>query len=195
MSLRSPRVWLAVLVAGVAGPFLAAAPAAAHVGHPVEGWVDGLLHPITGPDHLLAMLAVGVVAATMRRSIWLAPAAFLGGMVVGGVAGLIDVPFPGAEVLILGSVFLLGLSIAGALREEGAWAVAALLVAGAAHGHAHGAEAPEAANVAAYLGGFLFATASLHLTGMGLGTIVRDRRTARLSVGLATVTGGALLLA
>jgi urease accessory protein len=68
------------------------------------------------------------------------------------------------------------------------------MVAGAAHGHAHGAEAPHAANLVAYVGGFLAATVTLHLTGMGVGLAIRNRNAARLGVGLATIAGGMLLL-
>jgi urease accessory protein len=194
-SLRSLRSVPAVVLGGLAAVLLAATPAGAHTGHPVEGFADGVLHPITGPDHLLAMLAVGVVAATMRRSVWVAPAAFVGGMLAGGLAGMAGTSFPGAEVLILGSVLLLGLTIAGALQDSGRWVFVALAVAGAAHGHAHGAEAPEAANLASYLVGFLAATVALHLTGVGVGVAIRDRRTARLGFGLALVAGAALLAA
>ena len=67
-------------LAGAVGVLLAASPAGAHTGHPVSGAGDGFLHPLTGPDHLLAMVAVGIVAATMARgrSTWVVPAAFVG---------------------------------------------------------------------------------------------------------------------
>ena len=186
-----------VIVGGaVAGTLLAATPALAHVGHPVSGLRDGLLHPVTGPDHLLAMIAVGIVAATSanRREVWAAPAAFLGGMVLGGAAGIMGVPVPGAEALIIASVILLGLIIAGAIQGKGDLLLAALVVAGMAHGHAHGVEAPTSAHPLAYVAGFLMATASLHVAGVGLGTIIRDRRTIRLGIGIATITAGAMLL-
>jgi urease accessory protein len=171
-------------------------PAAAHTGHGT-GVVDGILHPLTGPDHLLAMLAVGVVAvlAAPRGRVWVAPAAFLGGMVVGGAAGIAGLPLPGAEPLIVVSVLLLGLAIAGAVQGAGDWLVAALVVAGLAHGHAHGAEAPTSVHPGAYVAGFLLVTASLHLVGVGIGTAVQHRRTVRVGIGAATVAAGALLLA
>lgn len=194
MTRRSIRTWLAVVLGGVAGAVLVAAPASGHIGHPLSGAGDGLWHPLTGPDHLLAMVAVGIVAATMHRRLWVAPATFVGGMLLGGVAGLASVPFPGAETLIVASVILLGLTIAGALQDRGPWVLAALAVAGAAHGHAHGAEAPEAANAAAYVGGFVLATVALHLTGVTVGMMVRRRHAVRLGLGLATMTAGGLLL-
>jgi urease accessory protein len=168
------------------------------VGHATNGFGTGFLHPLTGPDHLLAMVAVGVVAATWRtdRTLWLAPASFLLGMVAGGLGGIIGVPFPGAEVLIAASVLLLGVAIASALTDDegAAWVLPILAVAGLAHGYAHGAEAPSSAHPALYIGGFLLATGCIHVAGVGVGTVIRDRRLARVTIGAATATAGALLL-
>lgn len=194
---RLPRLFAAVAGA-LGGAVLVASPAAAHVGNSTNGLASGFLHPITGPDHLLAMIAVGVVAATWRsdRTLWLAPAAFLLGMVTGGLGGIIGVPFPGAELLIVASVILLGFAIAAAVTdgEGSAWVLPLLAFAGLAHGHAHGAEAPSSAHPALYIGGFLLATACVHLAGVGVGALVRDRRLIRVGIGTATATAGVLLL-
>ncbi|MCU1372135.1 MAG: hupE [Ilumatobacteraceae bacterium] len=194
---RVPRL-LAAILGALGGTVLVAAPASAHVGHGATGFGTGFLHPLTGPDHLLAMAAVGIVAATWRsdRTLWLAPAAFLLGMVGGGVAGLVGVPLPGAELLIVASVILLGIAIAAAVTDgaDSAWVLPILAAAGLAHGHAHGAEAPGAAHPALYIGGFVLATAFVHLAGVGVGTVVRNRQLARVTVGAATATAGVLLL-
>ena len=183
------------VAAGSAAVLLAVSPAAAHTGEPSGGVIDGLLHPLTGADHLLAMIAVGILAVTTarQRGPWVAPAAFLGGILVGGVAGLAGAPLPGAELLIVTSVILLGFTIAGAIEGKGDWLLVALIAAGLAHGHAHGAEAPMSANPVAYVGGFVLATVSLHALGAGVGTVIRNRRTARVGIGAATVAAGALL--
>lgn len=198
-AIRQPSRTLALcLAAGTAAVLVTASPAAAHTGNPAGGVVDGVLHPLTGPDHLLAMLAVGVVAALAapRRRVWVVPAAFVGGMVAGGIAGLVGVPLPGAEPLIIASVLVLGLTIAAAATDRDArWLIAALIVAGIAHGHAHGAEAPTSANPLAYVGGFVLATASLHALGLGVGSAIRQRRTMQVGMGAATVAAGVLLLA
>ncbi|HWJ96937.1 MAG TPA: HupE/UreJ family protein [Acidimicrobiales bacterium] len=195
---RIPRL-LAAVVGALGGAVLVAAPASAHVGHGANGFDSGFLHPLTGPDHLLAMVAVGVVAATWRsdRTLWLAPAAFLLGMVGGGIAGIVGVPFPGAELLIVASVILLGVAIAAAVTDGkgSAWVLPILATAGVAHGHAHGAEAPSAAHPALYIAGFLLATACVHVAGVGVGTVVRDRQLVRVGLGVATATAGVLLLA
>jgi len=171
---RTPRL-IAAIVGALGGAVLIAAPASAHVGNGTNGFDSGFLHPLTGPDHLLAMVAVGVVAATWRsdKTLWLAPAAFLLGMVGGGVAGIAGVPFPGAELLIVGSVILLGIAIAAAVTDGkgSAWVLPILAAAGLAHGHAHGAEAPSAAHPALYIAGFLLATGCVHVAGVGIGTV------------------------
>jgi urease accessory protein len=187
---------LAATAGAIAVALASAAPAGAHTGRGLHGLGDGALHPILGLDHLLAMVAVGVVAATGLRSrrAWVAPAAFLGGMLAGGVAGLAGLPLPGAEHLVVASIVLLGLVVAGALRHEARWVVPALVVAGLAHGHAHGAEAPTSAHPALYVAGFLAATALLHVIGLAAGSTVRDRQLVRVGYGVATATAGALLL-
>lgn len=194
---RLPRL-LAAITGAFGAVLLIGAPASAHVGQGTNGFSSGFLHPITGPDHLLAMVAVGVVAATWRsdRTLWLAPAAFLLGMVAGGLAGMAGVPFPGAELLIVASVILLGIAIAAAVTdgEGAAWVLPILALAGLAHGHAHGAEAPTSAHPALYIGGFLLATALVHVAGVGVGSLVRDRRLVRVGIGTATATAGVLLL-
>jgi len=194
---RTAGSFTLALAAGAAAVLLVSEPAGAHTGKGAGGVIDGILHPLTGPDHLLAMLAVGIVAvlATPRGRVWLAPVAFLGGMAAGGVAGLAGGALPGAEYLIVASVFVLGLAIAGAAQGAGDWLIAALIVAGIAHGHAHGAEAPTSANPVAYVGGFLLATAALHLVGVGMGAAIKERRTLRIGIGAATVAAGALLIA
>jgi len=117
-------------------------------------------------------------------------------MVSGGVAGMAGAGLPGGELLIVASVIALGIAIAGAAGGGARdWILAALVVAGIAHGHAHGAEAPTSANAAAYVSGFLLATASLHVLGVAVGTIIRDRRTVRVGMGAATAAAGALLFA
>jgi urease accessory protein len=194
---RTPRL-LAAIVGALGGAVLVAAPASAHVGHGTNGFDSGFFHPLTGPDHLLAMVAVGIVAATWRidRTLWLAPGAFLLGMVGGGVAGLAGVPFPGAELLIAASVLLLGIAIAAAVTDGkgSAWVLPVLAAAGVAHGHAHGAEAPSAAHPELYVVGFLLATACIHIAGVGVGAVVRNRQVVRVGIGVATATAGVLLL-
>jgi urease accessory protein len=191
------RRFLACSVGALAAAVLAAAPAGAHVGSPTSGLADGLLHPLTGPDHLLAMLSVGVVSACGSvgfRWWWLAPAAFLGGMTSGGIAGFAGWGIPQAELVIVLSVIALGLVVGGAIGTPGAWLVPVLVLAGIAHGNAHGLEAPASAHPALYIGGFLGATVALHATGAIGGHLIRGHMPSRVVFGAATAGAGIALL-
>lgn len=198
-TMSSTSVRTLLVASATAASLLIASPAGAHTGEPTNGLTDGWLHPLSGLDHLLAMVAVGVLAATVAvgRSRWFAPLAFVGGMVAGGLAGLADVPFPPAEQLIVASVVFLGLAIAAAnlWRDRFASIGLALVgVAGFAHGHAHGAEAPANGSLLGYVVGFLAGTVLLHLAGVTLGTVVADRRVLRIGTGALTAAAGAALL-
>jgi urease accessory protein len=180
----------------------------AHPGHgrvgqgEMDGLVDGslqsalqgFLHPFGGADHVLAMVAVGLLAALYGgRALWALPLAFLAMMTLGaglGLAGLVPLH---AEIGIGLSVVAFGLALA--LRVEAPLAALMALVGGFAvfHGLAHGAERPETATVLGYGAGFLAATAALHCAGIGLGRLTGARPVA-VPV-LARLLGGALTVA
>ena len=151
------------------------APALAHTGERVAaGLLSGFLHPLTGIDHLLAMVAVGIWGTQLGRpAIWLLPLTFPLVMSVGGVLGVRGVPIPAVEFGVAGSAAALGLMILLAARPP--IAVAAVLVGAFAifHGHAHGTELPGAADPLAYGAGFVLVTGLLHATGIGIGLIDR----------------------
>jgi len=180
-------------------PVLLLAPTAAlaHAGAGPQGspFASGLAHPLLGPDHLLAMIAVGLFAAmTAGRAVWAFPASFLGAMVAGGILGFEGIEAPMAEPTTLASVIVLGAAVAFALRPPLALACAAIAVFGAAHGHAHGLEGPPLGAVS-YAAGFVIATAALHGTGLALGLAAgRLERPAvgRALGGLACLAGLAL---
>ena len=146
---------------------LAAAAAQAHEGEGLAGgFLSGFMHPLAGPDHLVAMVAVGLWGAFLGMpALWLLPVVFPLVMALGGVLGVLGVPLPGVEVGIALSAVALGAAVAFALKPP--WWVAALLVAAFAvfHGHAHGTELPQAANAVAYSLGFVIATGLLHQIG------------------------------
>lgn len=146
--------------------------ALAHSGHAeVSGFASGLMHPVLGADHLLAMVAVGLIAAMNGgRMLWAMPLAFVGAMLFGAVVGLAGFAVPGVEFWILGSVIALGLMMA----MQSPHVPQGLLLSGTAlfgmfHGYAHGAEAPTTGSVAGYLIGFTVATATLHGIGIVIG--------------------------
>jgi urease accessory protein len=154
---------------------LFAAAAQAHSEAPGgDGFVTGFLHPLTGLDHLLAMLAVGMWGAQLGMpAIWVLPVAFPLVMALGGVLGIVGIPLPFAEPAIVLSVVLLGAVIALAARPP--LPVAGALVAFFAifHGYAHGRELPTHANAVDYSAGFVLATGCIHLAGIGIGTVTK----------------------
>jgi len=159
------------------------AAAWAHPGIPghTHGFVNGLAHPLTGLDHLCAMVAVGLWAAQRGgRALWLMPLAFVSVMAAGGVLGMAAVPMPFVEPAILASVLVLGLLVAASVRLP--LAAGAALVGWFAlfHGYAHGAEMPRSASGLAYGLGFVAATAGLHFLGIGLGLLAQRLGSARM---------------
>ena len=168
--MRLPPIMLSVLL-GLLGP----SAALAHTGEDVAGGlVAGLVHPISGLDHVLAMVAVGLWGAQLGTpALWLLPVTFPVVMAMGGALGIAGVPMPAVEGGIALSAIALGAMVAAAARPR--LAVAAVLVGTFAifHGYAHGEELPSAVAPLAYSAGFVVATGCLHATGIGLGTIGR----------------------
>jgi urease accessory protein len=161
------------------------------------GFIAGLLHPVSGLDHVLAMIAVGLWGAQLGApAIWMLPVTFPLVMAVGGFLGLVGVPLPGVEVGIAASAILLGAVVA--LEARLPLAVAALLVAFFAvfHGHAHGTELPEGQSGLLYSVGFVAATGLLHATGISIGLIHRWTAGRRLlrGAGAAVAVAGIVFL-
>ena len=150
---------------------LASGAALAHPSHEhASSFMAGFDHPIGGFDHLLAMLAIGLWAASLGgRALWTIPSAFVITMLAGGglaVAGL-SVPF--VEQGILLSVIVLGALVLFAKRLPTAVCVATAGAFALFHGAAHGIEMPLNANGLQYALGFALATAGLHVVGLGFG--------------------------
>jgi len=148
----------------------------AHVGvGPTSNFGAGLLHPLGGIDHILAMVAVGIWAAQQGgRALWAVPLAFVAMMTVGGALGMAGVSLPFAERGILLSLLVLGVLVAAWVRLPllaGALTVGAFALF---HGHSHGAEMPLSVSGVEYAVGFVVATAFLH--GCGIALVVGSRR-------------------
>jgi len=156
------------------------------------GILAGLHHPISGLDHVLAMIAVGLWGAQLEKpAIWLLPVTFPMVMAFGGMLGLIGIPIPGIEIGIAVSAIVLGAMVMLEAKPH-LW-VAATIVGFFAvfHGHAHGTELPEGASGLLYSVGFVIATGTLHAAGIAIGLIhkwpwgQRALRVAGGGVGLA----------
>lgn len=152
----------------MAAALLAPLPALAHPGHAEPaGFLAGLLHPVGGMDHLLAMVMVGLWAGLLGGCARLAlPGAFLGAMLAGFGLGAAGLALPGVEAGILASVVVLAGFALLAVRVPLLAAAALVALAGLFHGHAHGTELVGGA--AAYAAGFFVATAALHAAGLAL---------------------------
>jgi urease accessory protein len=190
---------IAILVCLVVVAGLAGGPASAHTGGGVSGGLlGGFTHPLFGPDHIAAMVAVGLWGAFLGPpAIWLLPIVFPLVMAVGGVIGILGVPLPDVERAIAGSAIVLGLTVALALRAP-LWFAAALVGFFAIfHGYAHGAELPPGSNAVAFSVGFVVATGLLHLAGIAFGLLTRWRLGAiavRALGGVIAIAGAVFLL-
>ncbi len=176
---------------------LFAGAALAHPGHESGSFFSGLGHPLGGLDHLLAMVAVGLLAARQSgASRWALPMAFVIAMLAGaGLSGL-GLTLPAVEAGIAASVLVLGVLIAFVVRLPLAAAVPMVAVFALFHGHAHFAEMGDA-SVLAYSVGFIVATAALHVAGYLAGRSLPEAGWAgvvRRAVGGLIAATGALML-
>lgn len=177
---------------------LAAGAAFAHVQEgQAAGFLSGLSHPVSGLDHVLAMVAVGLWGAQLGLpAIWLLPVVFPLVMAFGGFLGLLGIPLPGVEIGIALSAVALGVAVAAEARPP-LWATTLLVAVFAVfHGHAHGTELPEGQSGLAYSLGFVVATGLLHAGGIAIGLIHRwpvGRAGLRL-LGALMAIGGAVFL-
>jgi urease accessory protein len=173
---------------------LTAGAALAHEGTGVAGGLaSGLMHPIVGPDHVAAMVAVGLWGALLGApAIWALPVAFPLVMAVGGALGAAGAAVPGVETGIAASALVIGLMVALALRVP-VWAAAVIVGLFAVfHDHAHGTEMPTAASPLAYAIGFVIATGLLHLGGIAVGLLTKwphGRVAVRTCGGLIALAG------
>ena len=165
--------------------------ALAHPGHDhiVSGFMAGALHPLSGFDHLLGMIVVGLFAVQLGgRALWMLPATFMAAMATGALAasagGAASIVEPGIAL----SVILLGAIVALRVRPPLFAAMALVGAAALFHGHAHGSEAVGGVSTL-YLAGFLLSTATLLMAGIAAGLassrIVRGRRAPALYLSIA----------
>ena len=173
---------------------MSATSAAAHLlKGEATGFFTGFLHPISGMDHVLAMVAVGLWGAQLGApAIWVLPVAFPLVMAFGGLLGFLGPPVPGIEYGIAASAILLGAAVMFEIRPP--LGVAALLVGLFAifHGYAHGTELPPGQSAMLYSMGFVIATGALHAVGIGIGTVHRwtwGRRLVRAAGAIVSVVG------
>jgi len=153
-------------------------PLNAHTFTGMNGFYDGLSHPVLGLDHFLAMICVGIVSSQVGgRAIWTVPSLFVFFMIFGGAAGLFieiqSITFSNIiELGIIFSVIFLGLSVAIDKKLPTNIIMISVAFFGSFHGLAHGIEMPWAANPVLFALGFSSGTATLHLFGVGIGLML-----------------------
>jgi urease accessory protein len=161
------------------------------------GFLSGLSHPVSGLDHVLAMIAVGLWGAQLGApAIWLLPVAFPMMMAFGGLLGLLGIPLGGVEIGIAVSSVVLGALILGEVRMPLIGALLVVAFFAVFHGHAHGTELAPGQNAMLYSLGFVMATGTLHAVGIGIGTVHRwdFGRMALRGAGSLVVAGGLVFL-
>jgi len=174
------------------------APAFAHLDPAEHGWLmAGFTHPLSGLDHILVMIAVGLWAAQIGgRALSVVPSAFVGTMAFGFALAMAGTHLPFVEPAILASVVALGLLVAMAVRMETVACAAVVGVFALFHGYAHGGELG-AAGALPFSTGFVIATALLHAAGIGLGLgigkLSSGRMISRILGGITAFAGLALI--
>ncbi|HRD50629.1 MAG TPA: HupE/UreJ family protein [Candidatus Contendobacter sp.] len=193
MKIPSDRRWLMALVLlGLCGSAHAHTLGILHM-----DFAAGLAHPLSGLDHVLAMIAVGLWAAQRGgRALWLVPLSFVLMMAAGGMLGFLGMPLPYVELGIAGSVLILGILVALSSRLPVAASMALVGLFAIFHGYAHGAEMAAESSALWYSLGFMLATATLHIMGIGIGLAAARGMPAQLvrAGGAAIAASGVLLL-
>lgn len=147
----------------------------AHVGSgEAGGFLTGIQHPVSGLDHVIAMIAVGLWGAQLGApALWLLPVVFPMMMAMGGTLGLMGFPLPGVEVGIAVSAVVLGFMVLAEARLKIQLAMIVVAFFAIFHGHAHGSELPAGQSGLLYSIGFVAATGCLHATGIAIGLVHR----------------------
>ena len=169
--------------------------ALAHPGFgPATGFAHGFAHPISGLDHVLAMVMVGLLAYELDgRALWALPATFVLVMAAGGAMGMAGLALPFVEIGIALSVVVLGIVVALGVKAPTAVAMSVVGLFALFHGHAHGTEMPATAAGFEYAAGFIVATALLHLAGIA-GALGVSKLAGRHGAPLARIAGGVFAL-
>jgi urease accessory protein len=174
------------------GLLLASATATwAHAEHgAATGFLAGMAHPVSGFDHVLAMVAVGLWGAQLGNpALWALPVVFPLIMACGGLLGLLGLPLPGVEFGIALSGVVLGFAVATRKRPPLWLAIALVAIFAIFHGHAHGTELPEGADGLRYSLGFVIATGALHACGIAIGMVQKLPHGAQVLRGLGAIVG------
>jgi urease accessory protein len=166
-----------------------------------EGLMSGLAHPIIGLDHLLALVAIGILCAGFARGRFLAAIFALSGLIGTGVH-LMRLTIPGGELLVAITVVVFGILVS-ARRSRAVdqaslppWLAPLVAVAGILHGYAYGESIVGAQKgpLVAYLVGFTLIQLATLLFVRGITRRIVSRGQSSRG-GLPAFVGGTLSLA
>ena len=164
----------------------------ANAGNIIIGFSDGLLHPVIGLDHLIAMISVGVISAQIGGfAIWFVPGLFVLGMLTGSTLAILiyllrnmndpspffnfilahfaDYIYFIVEFGIAFSVLFLGCVIFFKKRLPIIISSIIILSFGITHGAAHGISVPYVIQPYLFVLGFCSGTIVLHVFGVLIG--------------------------
>lgn len=145
----------------------------------VHGLWSGLVHPFTGVDHLLAMLAVGVLSVQVGgQGLWAGPLSFLGGILLGGVVGSFLQHFAGVEIIIAVSLLPMGMALALSRVPPHVYLYVTFAIFGAFHGFAHVQANPLNEQALNYMTGFIVGSTLLHAAGLMFGLLLKNSQNA-----------------
>lgn len=163
----------------------------AHPGHGVGSFFSGVTHPVTGWDHMVVMLAVGLWSASvMRNKVWVPVAVFTGSMLAGLALGLSGMAISNVELGITASIIFMGLLLLSSRQTATMLSTCVIGFFAMFHGYAHGVEMPHMASTWVFAAGMLITTLMLHLAGIGLGQLSVSLRMARLNQLLGAMLSG-----
>lgn len=132
-----------------------------------DGFVDGVLHPLTNADHILTMLAVGLwISQTGLRWMLMLPVVFVLILLVGGLAPIMSIDVPFAKYFMYFSVLALGMLLINAYktsRMTGGVIVAAVAFF---HGYVHVYDMMLDVEGFGYMAGFIISTLLLVVFGI-----------------------------
>jgi len=189
--MRRLRVAAAAATSALLFSSVCPVPAFAHITGTAGGFGSGFAHPLTGPDHFLAMFSVGIWGAQMGgRSVWTLPVTFPLVMAAGGLAAMLGLRLPDIELGIALSILALGTAVLRAWHPPETIALLLISVFAICHGYAHGVELPRATDPADYAVGFVLATGTIHLLGIAVGLALLRPYGGRL----ARALGGLIVL-
>lgn len=173
------------------GLMLLAPVASAHTfGAHGAGFAAGLVHPLIGLDHLLALIGAGLWAGWLGgRAQYQLPGGFLAGMLGGALLAWGGINLPLVEPMIAVSLLVIGLLAASAARPSAVVGSALLFAFALFHGYAHGTELPQTAQPMLYVLGFLLTSALVQLAAVRLAIGLRN---GRLSSAFVRIAGGAV---